>query len=105
VFELIPLDCLEAGQVAEVERLEGRPEHVKRLEEMGLRHGMTVKVMRPGRPCIVRVGCNRLCLRQDTRLCVFVKAWDPAGPAAPKNAVSDTKLATNTSTQSTPSTV
>ena len=74
MFELIPLDCLPAGASAKVGRLEGRPEHVKRLEEMGLRQGMTLEVVRPGRPCIVRIGCNRLCLRQDTRLCVFVTA-------------------------------
>ena len=72
VYELIPLADLQPGQIAEIGRLEGRPEHIKRLEELGLRTGKPVEVLRCGRTCIIKVGCHRLCLRQDDRMRVYV---------------------------------
>lgn len=71
--ELVPLDGLRPGQWARVDQLEGCPEHVRRLEEMGLRAGMLVQMLRQGRPCIVRAGGNRLCFRCSKRLGVWVR--------------------------------
>jgi Fe2+ transport system protein FeoA len=71
--ELVPLDGLRPGQWARVDQLVGCPEHVRRLEEMGLRAGMLVQMLRRGRPCIVRAGGNRLCFRCSKRLGVWVR--------------------------------
>ncbi|MHB0959934.1 MAG: FeoA family protein [Pirellulaceae bacterium] len=70
--ELIPLDRLSPGQIARIACLVGCPEHVRRLEEMGLRPGITVRMVRRGRPCIVCAGGNRLCFRCSDLLGIMV---------------------------------
>lgn len=71
--ELIPLNHLVAGQEAEVGQLEGRPEQVHRLEELGLRGGTTIEMVQPGSPCIVRLGTQKLCFRSGEMLGVLVR--------------------------------
>lgn len=105
MYELVPLDRLPAGQVAEIVRLEGRPEHVKRLQEMGLRQGMTVEVLRPGKPCIVRVGSNRLCLRQDSRLSVLVRILQTASNGRPVELQQNDKATSKLESKQLPTTV
>jgi len=73
VDELIPLTRLKTGQSAEVSRIVGPIEHVHRLEEFGLRSGTTIQMFRPGNPCIVRMAGNKVCLRADGLLNIFVK--------------------------------
>src|SRR3990172_2873137 len=53
--ELVPISLLSAGQVAEVRQVVGPPEQVRRLEELGLRDGAVLEMVRSGSPCIVRV--------------------------------------------------
>lgn len=70
--ESIPLTFLASGQVAEVLELIGPPEDVRRLEELGLRSGVHVEIVRGGSPCIVRIGGSSICFRHDDRLRVLV---------------------------------
>ncbi|NLX56789.1 MAG: ferrous iron transport protein A [Planctomycetaceae bacterium] len=70
--KLIALDRVPPGQSVQIARLVGCPEHVRRLEEMGLRPGVVVHVVRHGRPCIVRSGSSRLCFRCSDLLGVLV---------------------------------
>ena len=72
--ELIPLDRISPGQFAQIDRFVGCAEHVRRLEEMGLRQGMTVQVVRHGRPCIIRAGSSRICFRCSDLLGVLVRS-------------------------------
>jgi ferrous iron transport protein A len=72
MHELLPLTALVAGQVAEVRRVVGRPEQVQRLEELGVRDGVVLEMVRPGTPCIVRVGASKLCLRDGELLSLLV---------------------------------
>jgi len=74
--KLVPLDCLQAGQAANVGRIDGRPDYVHRLEEFGLRTGIQIEMFRPGNPCIIRMAANKVCLRADGLLNILVK---PAG--------------------------
>ncbi len=74
----IPLDCLPPGRTAEISQLAGCPEHVQRLQEMGLREGTLVKMVRHGRPCIIRVGGYKLCFRRSDELSVQVRTQDMA---------------------------
>ena len=60
------------GQTALVARLVGCPEHVRRLEEMGVRPGIRVQMLQRGKPCIVRAGVNRLCFRCSDLLGILV---------------------------------
>jgi ferrous iron transport protein A len=59
----VPLQLLRPGHVAEVQELVGPAEHVRRLEELGLRSGAVLEMIRSGSPCIVRVGGSTLCFR------------------------------------------
>jgi len=73
VDAVIPLNRLKAGQCAEVSRILGPAEHVHRLEEFGFRSGTTVRMFRPGNPCIVRMAGSKVCLRADELLHVLVR--------------------------------
>lgn len=63
VAELIPVTELKAGQLARVSRVVGRADYVHRLAEIGLRGGARIEMFRPGNPCILRMGGNKVCLR------------------------------------------
>ena len=69
---LIPLSALRPGQVAEVRQIVGRTEQVRRLEELGLRGGALLEVVRAGSPCIVRLGGSTLCIRNGELVSVMV---------------------------------
>jgi ferrous iron transport protein A len=70
--EFLPITLLAAGQVAEIRQLIGPPEHVRRFEELGLRVGVRIEIVRAGSPCIIRVGDSRLCFREDAHVQVLV---------------------------------
>jgi ferrous iron transport protein A len=69
---MTPITALGRGEVAEVVQLIGAPEHVRRLEELGLRDGARLEILRSGSPCIVRVAGTTLCFRDDDLLRVLV---------------------------------
>jgi Fe2+ transport system protein FeoA len=66
---LVPLESMQPGQSGSIESLDG---DVRRLEEMGLLYGARVKMVRPGRPCILAVGDQRLSLRLDRDTMILV---------------------------------
>ena len=70
--EFLPLTMLAAGQVAEVSQLIGPPECIRRFEELGLRVGARLEIVRAGSPCIIRVGESRLCVREDAEVRILV---------------------------------
>jgi ferrous iron transport protein A len=73
MHELIPITSLFPGQVAEVRQVVGRSEQIRRLEELGVRAGVMLEMVRGGTPCIVRVGATKLCFR-DGELCSVLVA-------------------------------
>ncbi len=73
MHDLIPLSLLTPGQSAHVGQINGRPDAVHRLEELGLRGGATVEMVRSGSPCIIRLAGNKLCFRTDDLLHVLVR--------------------------------
>jgi ferrous iron transport protein A len=70
--DCIPITQLQRGQIAEISQLLGSPEQVRRLEELGLRGGARLEIVRGGSPCIVRVAGSTLCFRHDEMLGVMV---------------------------------
>jgi ferrous iron transport protein A len=70
--EFLSITLLAAGQVAEIRQLIGPPDHVRRFEELGLRAGVRIEIVRGGSPCIIRVGDSRLCFREDSQVQVLV---------------------------------
>lgn len=75
---LIPLRFLSAGQSGRIGQLMGDPHHVQRLEELGLRQGTLIQMVRAGSPCIIRLAGNKLCFRQNEALNVLVHAGEQA---------------------------
>jgi Fe2+ transport system protein FeoA len=74
MHELMPISSLLPGQVAEVRQIVGRPEQVRRLEELGVRNGAALEIVQAGTPCIVRVGATKLCFRDGEMCSVLVAA-------------------------------
>ncbi len=74
MHDLIPIASLLPGQFAEVRQVVGRPEEVRRMEELGVRDGVVLEMVRAGTPCIVRVGATKLCFRDGEMCAVLVAA-------------------------------
>jgi ferrous iron transport protein A len=72
MHETLPLSFLDSGQVAEIRQLIGPSEAIRRLQELGLRTGTRVEIVRGGSPCIVRVGGSTLCFRDDEQVRILV---------------------------------
>jgi ferrous iron transport protein A len=71
--QMVPLSLLRAGQSGRVGEVIGNGELVHRLREMGLCHGATVCMIRPGSPCIIGLHGNRLGFRCDDLARVLVR--------------------------------
>jgi len=85
MHDLVPLSTLSPGQSAKVRQVVGKTDQVRRLEELGLRHGVQLEMVRHGTPCIVRIGGpssrrsfggSKLCFRQSDLLQVMVTPTD-----------------------------
>lgn len=73
---LMPLRSLSPGNSAEIGQLLGDPQHVHRLEELGLRVGTKIEMVQSGDPCIIRLSGTKLCIRENEALSVFVQNGD-----------------------------
>jgi ferrous iron transport protein A len=65
---------LGPGQRGKIRQIIGWSELVRRLAEMGLREGAIVEMVRPGSPCMIRLGNQKLGLRADELAGVLVVA-------------------------------
>lgn len=72
-MDIVPLDCLQAGETGRISDIEGCAETVTRLAEIGLRNGATVRMVRPGQPCILALDNQRLSFRPEECTHVFVE--------------------------------
>lgn len=69
----MPLEFLAPGEVGVVEDVQGEPQWVGRMAELGIRPGGHLEVVRQGSPCLLQVGGCRLCLRGDEGSRIFVR--------------------------------
>ena len=72
-MELIPLNSLKAGETGLIRDIDGTKEFVARLSEMGLSPGTVIRMIQPGAPCILGVKDQRLSLRGDEELGIYVE--------------------------------
>ena len=70
---MVPLLFLRAGQTAEVGAVLGGGDLVHRLRELGLRDGAEVQMVRPGTPCLIRLGGQKLGIRADEVAGILVR--------------------------------
>ena len=57
----------------------GRPDDVRRLEELGLRVGEPVEMIDAGVPCIIRLAGAKLCFRGAEAFQILVASGKPNG--------------------------
>jgi ferrous iron transport protein A len=76
--EFTSLSALRPGQVAEIGEVVGPLAHIRRLQELGLRAGALLQMIRCGSPCILRVDGSTLCFRDDNSLRVMVRSRQSA---------------------------
>ena len=72
--EVLPLDLLRVGESGKIVEIVGPVEWKHRLEELGLREGCEVRVVKSGEPCILAVGGHRLSFRPDAGTMILVEA-------------------------------
>lgn len=58
-----PLETLDANSWAEITDVSGSAAWIARMAELGLRAGVQVHVVKSGCPCLIDLGCSRLCFR------------------------------------------
>ena len=75
---LLPIDCLRSNEEASVVELIGDSREIHRLAEVGLRVGANIRMVRPGSPCLLAMGGNRLSVRLPANVEVLVAAVDDA---------------------------
>ncbi len=73
VKKTISIRRLSVGQSALIHKIQGHPDHIHRLEEIGLRGGSRIEMFRPGNPCIILLAGSKICLRADAMLDVLVE--------------------------------
>lgn len=72
-MELVPLSTLNAGESGLIREVDGPEAFVNRLCEMGLSHGAKIQMLTPGSPCIVAVDHQRISLRGDDEMAIYVE--------------------------------
>ncbi len=70
---MMPLECLESGEWAEVADVAGEATWVGRMAELGLRLGGRLCVLQPGSPCLLQIGGSRLIVRADMASRILVR--------------------------------
>jgi ferrous iron transport protein A len=78
MHDVVPLQMLPLGRPGRIDQLLGRPDEVHRLEELGMRVGAAVELLRGGSPCIVNLAGTRLAFRDNEALRVLVRLGEPA---------------------------
>ncbi len=88
---MIPLQFLNDGESASIAQIIGETPLLTRLNEMGLREGVVVHMVRSGEPCIVAIGNHRLTFRGGESAHIFVNILGdvPQPPAAVTGASKD----------------
>lgn len=70
---VIPLHLLDPGETGCVLDVSGSDPLVLRLDEMGLRTGVNVRMVQPGQPCIVAFDNHRLSFRGESDATILVE--------------------------------
>ncbi|MCA8998778.1 MAG: ferrous iron transport protein A [Planctomycetaceae bacterium] len=73
VHELIPIDMLRVNESARIAEVHGPQPLVQRLEELGLREGTVIRLVKTGEPLLLAVNGHRLSFRADSSTMIFVE--------------------------------
>jgi ferrous iron transport protein A len=73
---VIPIDSLSPNDEGVIVDMEGDPCFVKRLQEIGVHVGCSLRMVCQGSPCMVCVDGRRLSLRLDDSAEIYVSTVD-----------------------------
>ncbi|MGE5193790.1 MAG: FeoA family protein [Deltaproteobacteria bacterium] len=76
-MHIVPMHLLHPGETGSILEIEGDTQLVRRLDEMGLRAGVQVRMVQPGHPCIVAFDHQRLSFRGEDDAVVLVEVARP----------------------------
>jgi ferrous iron transport protein A len=76
-MHVVPMHLLNPGETGSILEIEGESHLISRLDEMGLRAGVQVRMVQPGRPCIVALDHQRLSFRGEEEAVVLVEVARP----------------------------
>lgn len=79
---MLPLECLQTNEHAEVADVVGDPSWVARMADLGVHHGAQLRMVAPGTTCMFELGHCRLCLRTDPTNCIYVRPLTESARAA-----------------------
>ena len=71
--QTVPLELMQSGESGTIVDLDGNPDVITRIREMGIREGAQIEMVQSGEPCIIAVGNQRLSLRVDQTTLVYVE--------------------------------
>lgn len=71
-MQLIPLEMLRSGEQGYIADIDGQHAQVARLEELGLRQGARIRMIRPGSPCILDVENHRMTFRGEECAAILI---------------------------------
>lgn len=74
--QVIPLELLQESERGRVLELVAPDAERNRLQELGLREGATVRLVKRGEPCILAIDGQRLSFRADAGTLVLVEVMD-----------------------------
>lgn len=74
---IVPMHLLHPGETGCIREVDGEVQFVRRLDEMGLRAGVEVRMVQPGHPCIVAFDHQRLSFRGEDEAVVLVEVSRP----------------------------
>lgn len=76
-MSLLPIHLLNPGETGCIREIDGEGPFVRRLDEMGLREGVEIRMVQPGHPCIVAFDHQRLSFRGEGDAVVLVEVDRP----------------------------
>lgn len=79
---MLPLECLQCNEKAEIADVVGDPSWVARMADLGVHHGAQLRMVAPGNTCMFELGHCRLCLRTDPSNCIYVRPLQEQGRVA-----------------------
>jgi Fe2+ transport system protein FeoA len=72
-MQILPMQLLNPGETGRISDIAGETHLVRRLDEMGLRAGVKIRMVQPGKPCIVAFDHQRLSFRGEDEAVVLVE--------------------------------
>ena len=70
---VVPLDFLQAEESGLIAEVVAPGEWTHRLQELGLREGVAIRMVKPGEPCILALDGHRFSYRCDPSTMIMVE--------------------------------